>query len=140
MDKLLLFIERPIDYDDFLAADPAECAEKFFANAISQKWVIYYFIGVKIMYSTLFALIGGLLYPIFTGAQYDVFIDEQDYYFMCAMGQPGFSEELFEGDWWYQKAYLKQLARDVTRNTTPLFALRALMKLLEVFSVMGSVV
>ena len=132
-----MFIEQPIDYDQFLDAEPEKCAKLFFANAKAQISILNFLTFMKIFLSVFWGLFGGWAIPLVTGSYYDIFIDEQDYYFMCAMGQEGFSQELFDGDWWYQKAYLKQLARDLARNPTPLFYVRALAKLKEVFSVMG---
>ena len=132
---LLMFIEKPIDYDDFVNADPEECATKFFANAKAQKFSMWFILIMKwlLTVSVVFALI-----PL-TGADwFNVFIDTQDYYFMCAMGQPGFTEELFNGDWVYQKLYIKQIGRDLNRNPTPIFQTRLVFKSMEVFDAMAN--
>ena len=139
INYLLMFFEKPVDYDDFLNAEPEECATLFFANAKAQKWNLWAMIIMKWILTS-FILLGLPLFtlPFVTGGSYDVWIDTQDYYFICAMGQvDGFTEELYNGDWVFQKYYLKQIARDLYANPTPLFYTRALFKLMEVFEVMG---
>ena len=138
LEYLVMFVEKPIDYDDFLNADPAECSEKFFANAKGQKSSLWVYIIFK-WFLTAWLIFGFPLFalPLTYADHYNTFIDEQDYYFMCAMGQPGFSEELYDGDWVYQKLYLKQIARDLYRNPTPLFYTRTLFKLMDVFKAMS---
>ena len=135
---LLMFFEKPIDYDDFLNKDPEECATLFFANAKGQIWNLWAMVIFKWIF-TAFILIGLPLFtlPFITGGSYDIWIDTQDYYFICAMGQPGFTRELYDGDWVFQKYYLKQIARDLYANPTPLYYTRTLFKLMEVFTVMG---
>ena len=85
---LLMFVEKPIDYDDFLNKDPEECATLFFANAKAQKGNMWAGVIVKwvLTITVFFAAL-----PLYSGSSYDIWIDEQDYYFNCAMGQPGFT-------------------------------------------------
>ena len=135
LSYLMMFFEMPIDYDDFVNADPEECATKFFANAKAQKTTVWIILFVKWFFTATVVL---ALIPLTRADYFNVFIDQQDYYFMCAMGQPGFTEELYNGDWVYQKLYVKQIARDFARNPTPLFQTRLAFKSMEVFDAMAN--
>ena len=138
MEYVFMFFEKPLDYDDFLNKDPEECATLFFATAKSQNFVLWVLAAIK-LFLTMFILVGLPLFalPLVDGSFYNVTIDTLDYYFICAMGQPGFTRELYEGDWVYQKYYLKQITRDLYANPTPLYYVQTLFKLMEVFKLMG---
>ena len=46
--------------------------------------------------------------------------------YKCAYGQPGFSEESYNDDWWWTKAYLKKIAIDMGENYTFFYQLDTL--------------
>ena len=89
-------------------ADPKQCAIKFYAAATGQITSMWFLAIFKIIFSfTPIALLGAVTTSLVDGAWFNIFLEQQDYYFVCAIDEPGFGLDLYEGDWYYQKAYLK---------------------------------
>ena len=104
------------------AYTPAECAANFLevasnASLAALLSVAYlarnYLTSIPYVGSILLSLVTVLLSPTRTGNHMEWSIGMLDAYFQCAMGEPGFSQELYDGDFRLKMAYIADLQAEV---------------------------
>ena len=104
------------------AYTPAECASNFLdvaSNAglnalLSMAYLARtYLSSIPYVGALLLSLVTVILEPTRTGNHMEWSIGMLDAYFQCAMGEPGFTQELYDGDFRLKIAYIADLQAEV---------------------------
>ena len=119
----MVFYETFATYEAYTST---ECAAKFLevadnagiATLISMAYIFRtYLSSIPYVGGLLITLITLLLNPNKTGNYMEYSIGMLDAYFLCAMGEPGFSQELYDGDFTPKMAYIKDLRAEAEQVT-----------------------
>ena len=114
----MVFYETFETYEAYTAP---ECAAKFLevaansstATLITMLWVFRtYLSAIPYVGSVLLAIANVLLAPSKTTNYLEYSAGMLDAYFQCAIGEPGFSQELYDGDFRLKMAFINDLRNE----------------------------
>ena len=90
------------NYADFSATLPSECASEFGSIPNTMKYSIYALAAKS------FIGYWGLLIPKKALWEYlDLTVSQLDFYYKCAIGEQGFTQEGYDGEWFVTKSYIE---------------------------------
>ena len=117
----MVFYETLEAYEAYTSA---ECAANFLeiannaslATLLSMAYMFRgYLANIPYVGSILMAWVTVLLSPERTGNHFEYSVGMLDLYFQCAIGEPGFSQELYDGDFRLKMAYINDLKGEVNQ-------------------------
>ena len=142
----MVFYETFATYE---AYSPAECAEKFLDVASNSALATLLTIGYHVRYllgnipyvgSILITVATLLLAPAKTGNYLDYNVGMLDAYFLCAIGEPGFTQELYDGDFSLKMEFISDLRSETEQlSAIPFYGLyKLVVNALEVKNVLDT--
>ena len=142
----MVFYETFATYE---AYSPAECAEKFLDVASNSGLATLLTIGyqfrtiltnIPYVGAILLGLSTWLLAPANTGNYLDYNVGMLDAYFLCAIGEPGFTQELYDGDFSLKMEFISDLRSETEQvSSIPAYGLyKLIVNALEVKNVLDT--